>query len=205
MRLKSANVYTYDKIGFIGALVKFLKCGPENQIIFKTPTKLRTGNFIVISGTGITGLDGYHYVRTHGIRGIGLYQDRDLMSPSSFAASTWPSTGQIKLINDVGATVLVSDQKISPFQTPDANFPQVEFSRKMLVITPPEAMKVVVDYDGINFVYFNVRSTTVNYTNFYTPKFIDKVVTMAAISFLDDNSDLEHSNFKSQNEVVLNP
>jgi hypothetical protein len=127
------------------------------------------------------------------------------MSPSSFAASTWPSSGQIKLINNVGATVLVSDQKISPFQTPDPNFPQVEFSRKMLVITPQDAMKVVVDYDGINFVYFNLRNSVVNYTNFYTPKFIDKVVTMAAISFLDDNSDLEHSNFKSQNEVVLNP
>ena len=205
MRFKSCDIISPSEVVFIGELVKYVTCGSHGQIIFHTPTRLRTGSKIRISGTGVEGLDGIHYVKERGIRGVSLYQDKALKIHSSFEAFVWNSSAEIMILDQCGARVRWSDQKISPFSKANSNFPMIEFSRKLLIAHPETSECIIIDYDAMDFPFIDLTDTQTDYTLFLNPKFIDKIIDIAAADFLENNRDLEHANFKLKEEVVLNP
>jgi len=205
MRFEKAHVESASGFMYVGALVKFVKCGSENQIVFHAPTKIRTGTRLFIKGTAISGLDGYHYAKLHGIRSVGLFQDKSMSIPSEFGALTWPNTGEVLMLTRAGARIRKSDQKISSFHEYDSFFPQVEFAERKMFVYPPDATSVFVDYYGADFVEIDLTNSTTNYTNFYTPKFIDKIIDLARTDFLTVSNEIEAANFNGQQDIVLNP
>lgn len=179
-----------------------------NSLDFYRPQDIRSGDLMLIeNATGIIGLPASGEVYAKGIMRLRLklYSDQYLTSPITLSG-TYNGGGTVKKIYYRNATYFAPDRDIAQLSKPTADHPGVRTSDSFLYILPADHVcdKVKMDYLKKPDVEIIITDTTTELLDYYTQKFLDRVVD-EAMSLYYQTVRAPQQVQMTDNDIVQNP
>ncbi len=189
-----------------GSTVDGWVTGTPSHFTTYRPNPFRDGDEVKLTNiVGITGAPDTAYVERINPFRLDLYQDENLTIPLT-TSGTYSGGGKARKIHNKVATYQTPDEQISDTTIPTIRFPKVRQSRGYFNIYPTSHIcdSVKVDYIRIPDIKIEVEDETLDLYNYYSPKFLERVVDEAVKEFQRFVKDLP-AHQAAGNDIIVNP
>jgi hypothetical protein len=189
-----------------GTKIDSITTGTTTRISTFRPNSLRMGDEIRLESiTGVTGLPTTCYVIPKNMFAADLYSDVNMTIPIP-TTGTYVSGGRLKRIYKSVGRYQTADEQMSDTSVPSERHPKVRQSRGYLNIYPTDFVceTVTVDYIKIPNIKIDVDDSSLDLYNYYSPRFLERVVDEAVKEFERFIKDIPAAQ-AAERDIMLNP
>ena len=197
-------------VGRKGTKIDTVVTGTVTRMTTFRPNSLRTGDEVRLDNVvGVVGLPPTGYIMAMNMFTFDLYSDVNLTVPIPTSGSyqlNAADPGRVKKIYISDAIYQTPDEQISDTTLPSVKYPKVRQSEGYFNIYPTSHIceSVSVDYIKVPEVKILVDNSDIDLYNYYSPRFLERVVDEAVKEFMRFVKDLPSEN-AAKAQIIDNP